>query len=203
MFRPVASRTTPKPNPRFHGRNAVASLCTSAKRCRIARLNQALWLAARFFEARPHWCLPLPASLSTFMHESGCVQTWPCPLSGINRVHFQASMWSPAVHPVLPRFRTFLAVGVLPVISSVPFDLFQKKVPSYLIRSVFFPATQNRLHSRGTNRRRWKLRFAIPDSKVGSVSYSGDTTPCRMTGVTSHHHVLYKEILARNWCPHK
>jgi len=98
LFRSVASRTTPKPNPRFHGRNAVASLCTSAKRCRIARLNQALWLAARFFEARPHWCLPLPASLSTFMHESGCVQTWPCPLSGINVVTCCASCSSAVSH---------------------------------------------------------------------------------------------------------
>ena len=76
-------------------------------------------------------------------------------------------------------------------------------VPNYMTRPVLFPAPQNHLHSRDTNRRRWKLRCVIHNSEVESVSYSGDTTPCRMTGGTSHHHVLYKEILARTWCPPK
>ena len=36
--------------------------------------------------------------------------------------------------------------------------------------------------------------FAPPHGKVSGFQFSGDTTPCRMTGVTLHSHVCYKEI---------
>jgi len=37
-------------------------------------------------------------------------------------------------------------------------------------------------------------------SHVSLAKGSGDTTPCRMTGVTLHSHVRYKEIQARTCC---
>ena len=38
-------------------------------------------------------------------------------------------------------------------------------------------------------------RAGLADSEVTPPGESGDTTPCRTTGVTLHSHVRYKEIL--------